>query len=53
MYKTVLNIVQFFDDIYYKPTCFGYQVLYKSISTNRYTDTNETFRTKRRGERPH
>ena len=47
MYKAVLNSVQFFDVIYNSPTCFSYKVLYKSISTNRHTDTNETFRTER------
>ncbi len=50
MYKVVLNSVQFFDVIYDSPTRFRYKVLCKSISTNRHTDTNETFR-KRRGER--
>ena len=47
MDKAVLNSVQFFDVIYNSPTCFSYKVLYKSISTNRHTDTNETFRTER------
>jgi hypothetical protein len=42
-----LNSVQNFDVIYDSPTRFGYKVLYKSISTNRHTDTNETFRTER------
>ncbi len=47
MYKSVLNSVQFVDVIYDRATCFSYYVLYKSISTNRHTDTNETFRTER------
>ena len=53
MYKAVLNSVQNFDVIYDSPTRFGYKVLYKSISTNRHTDTNETNLQdrKRRGER--
>jgi hypothetical protein len=33
--------------IYASPTYFSYKVPYKSISTNRHTDTNETFRTER------
>ena len=33
--------------IYYRPTCFSYKVLYKRISTNRHTNTNETFRTEK------
>jgi hypothetical protein len=50
MYKAVLNSVQFFDVIYdhtSKPTRLSYKVPYKSISTNRNTDPNETFRTDR------
>jgi hypothetical protein len=47
MNKSVLNSVQFLDVMYNIPTCFIYKVLYKSISTNRQTDTNETFRTER------
>ena len=31
---------------YNSPTRFSYKVLYKSVSTNRHTDTNETFRAK-------
>ena len=31
--------------IYNSPTCFSYKVPYESVSTNRYTNTNETFRT--------
>jgi hypothetical protein len=46
LYKSVLNIVQFFDVIYNSRTCFSYKVLYKSISNNRHTDTNETVRAK-------
>jgi hypothetical protein len=45
MYKAVLNSVQFLDVINNRPTCFSYKVLYKSISSNSHTDTNETFRT--------
>jgi hypothetical protein len=45
MYKAVLNSVQFLYVIYNSPTCFSYKVLYKSISTNRHTNTNETLRT--------
>ena len=47
MYKSILNNVQFFNVIYNIPTCFNYKVLYKIISTNRHTNTNETFRTER------
>jgi len=47
MNKAVLNSVYFFHVIYNSPTCFSYKVLYKSISTNRHTDTNETFNTER------
>ena len=47
MDKAVLNSVQFLYVNYNSPTCFSYKVLYKSISTNRHTDTNETFRTER------
>ena len=47
MYKAVLNSVQFLDVIYNSPTCFSYKVLCKRISTNRHTNTNETFRTER------
>ena len=45
MYKAVLSSVQFFNVIYNSPTWFSYKVLYKSISTNGHTNTNETFRT--------
>ncbi len=41
MYKAVLNSVQSVDIIYNSLTCFSYKVPYKSISTDRYTDTNE------------
>ena len=44
MYKSVLNNVQFFNVIF-RPTRFRYKVLYKIISTNRHTNTNETFST--------
>jgi hypothetical protein len=47
LYKSVLNVVQFFDVIYNNPTCCDYKVLYKSSSTNRHTDTNQTFRAER------
>jgi hypothetical protein len=47
MYKAILHSVQFFNVIYNSPTCFSYKVLYKRISTNRRTNTNETFRTER------
>ena len=47
MYQAVLNSLQFFNVIYSSPTCFSYKVLNKSISTNRHTNTNETFRTER------
>jgi hypothetical protein len=47
MYKAVLNSVQLLYVIYDSPTCFGYKVLYKSISTNRHTNTNKTFRAER------
>jgi hypothetical protein len=33
--------------IYDSPTCFSYKVAYKSICTNRHTNTNETFRLER------
>jgi hypothetical protein len=45
MYKAVLYIIQFVDTIYNSLTCCSYKVPYKNISTDRYTDTNETFRT--------
>ncbi len=35
------------NQLYNIPTSFSYNVPYKSISTNRYTDTNETFRSER------
>ena len=47
MDKAVLNSVQFLYVNYNSPACFSYKVLYKSISTNRHTDTNETVRTER------
>jgi hypothetical protein len=50
MYTVVLNNVHFFDFIYNSHTCFINKVLYKSISTYRITDTNETFRKERREE---
>ena len=50
MYKAVLIRVQLLYVIYDSPTCFSYKFLYKSISTNRHTNTNETFRTERSEE---
>ncbi len=47
MYKTILNIVKFLYVIYDSPTSVSYKVLYESVSTNRHTDANETFRTER------
>ena len=47
MYKAVLYSIQFVDIIYNSLTWFSYKVPYKSISTNRHTDTNETVRTER------
>jgi hypothetical protein len=47
MYKAVLYCIQFVVIIYNSLTCFSYKVLYKSISTNRHTNTNSTFRTER------
>jgi hypothetical protein len=46
--KTVLNRVYLLYVINDRPTCFSYKVAYKNISTNRHTDTNETFRTERK-----
>jgi hypothetical protein len=50
MFKVVLNRVQVLYVIYDSPTCFRYKVLYKSISTHRHTNANETFRTERSEE---
>jgi hypothetical protein len=47
MNKSFLNSVHFFDVLYNSPTCFSYKVLYKSISINRHTDTNEILKTER------
>jgi hypothetical protein len=47
MYKAVLNSVQLLYVIYDSPTCFATKFCTKSISTNRHSNTNETFRTER------
>ncbi len=49
-FKSVSAILQSTYVIYDSPTWFRHKVPYKSISTNRYTDTHETFRTERSGE---
>ncbi len=45
MYKTILNRVQFLYVIYNNPTRLNYKVPYENVSTNRHTNTTETFRT--------
>jgi hypothetical protein len=45
--EAILNTIQLLYVIYDRPTCFTYEVPNKSISTNRHTDTNETFRAER------
>ncbi len=44
VYKDILNSIQFLYVIYDIPTFFPYKTLYKSISANRHTNANETFR---------
>jgi hypothetical protein len=46
--KTILDSVYLLYVIYERPTRFRYKIPYKNISTNRHTNTNETFRNEER-----
>ena len=50
MNKAILNSLQFLNIIYNCLTRVSYEFLYKRISANRHTDTNETCRTERSKE---